>query len=347
MQTNQNETPPENNQQHRSFWSKPKVRATGRIVLDIVIFVGIAYAVLYIWKEGWTWIDSNIKSENLALQTNEGARGTFGDKFGAINALFSGLAFAGIIATILLQRRELFLQRKDLEEQNRTFRHQRFENSFFQLLSLHSKTISQLEVNGRPQQDAFKYFTETLKSSSHTFAAFQPISHLTPEQRHQIKATNTLSPEMHSSLTTAELNTLTSSIENAPGCVSEYFDESFEFHQNLIRVAYLKTHEISNNGFSHYFRNLYHIYRFLDEAENLTDSEKKRYSRIIRAQLSNEELLATLYNCLAPRTAHQEFGFPKMLRLVREYDILQNIDQRSVLHPIHLRMIKEIKLEES
>ena len=35
--------------------------------------------------------------------------------FGAINALFSGLAFAGIIFTILLQREELKLQRKELE----------------------------------------------------------------------------------------------------------------------------------------------------------------------------------------------------------------------------------------
>lgn len=41
-------------------------------------------------------------------------RGTFGDSFGGINALFSGLAFAGIIYTVLLQRRELELQREEL-----------------------------------------------------------------------------------------------------------------------------------------------------------------------------------------------------------------------------------------
>lgn len=44
-----------------------------------------------------------------------GDRGAFGDMFGAINALFSGLAFAGIIFTILRQREELKLQRKELE----------------------------------------------------------------------------------------------------------------------------------------------------------------------------------------------------------------------------------------
>lgn len=42
-------------------------------------------------------------------------RGTFGDMFGAVNALFSGLALAGVIYTILLQRHELALQRKELE----------------------------------------------------------------------------------------------------------------------------------------------------------------------------------------------------------------------------------------
>lgn len=41
-------------------------------------------------------------------------RGQFGDIFGGINALFTGLAFAGVIYTILLQRQELELQRDEL-----------------------------------------------------------------------------------------------------------------------------------------------------------------------------------------------------------------------------------------
>ena len=44
-----------------------------------------------------------------------GDRGTFGDMFGAVNTLFSGLAFAGVIYAILLQRQELRLQREELE----------------------------------------------------------------------------------------------------------------------------------------------------------------------------------------------------------------------------------------
>lgn len=47
---------------------------------------------------------------------NWSERGAFGDLFGSINALFSGLAFAGLIVAILLQRQELQLQREELQE---------------------------------------------------------------------------------------------------------------------------------------------------------------------------------------------------------------------------------------
>jgi hypothetical protein len=42
-------------------------------------------------------------------------RGTFGDMFGSVNSLFSGLAFAGVIYAILLQSKELELQREELK----------------------------------------------------------------------------------------------------------------------------------------------------------------------------------------------------------------------------------------
>ncbi|NVJ46995.1 MAG: hypothetical protein HWE21_10830 [Cytophagia bacterium] len=41
-------------------------------------------------------------------------RGTFGDSFGALNAMISGLAFAGIIYTIILQQNQLKMQSEEL-----------------------------------------------------------------------------------------------------------------------------------------------------------------------------------------------------------------------------------------
>ncbi|WP_050937395.1 hypothetical protein [Vibrio harveyi] len=68
----------------------------------IVIFAGCM--VLAIWGVTWLWLGS---------KPNE-VRGTFGDMFGAANALFSGFAFIGVIYAILMQRTELSLQREEL-----------------------------------------------------------------------------------------------------------------------------------------------------------------------------------------------------------------------------------------
>lgn len=51
-------------------------------------------------------------------------RSNFGDMFGAVNSLFSGLALAGVIYALLLQRGELALQRSELELSRESFRSQ-------------------------------------------------------------------------------------------------------------------------------------------------------------------------------------------------------------------------------
>jgi hypothetical protein len=56
-------------------------------------------------------------------------RGTFGDMFGAVNALFSGFAFAGLIYTIAVQRQELSLQREAIQMQTEELKMQREETA--------------------------------------------------------------------------------------------------------------------------------------------------------------------------------------------------------------------------
>lgn len=43
-------------------------------------------------------------------------RGQFGDLFGSVNALFSGLAFAGLIITIRQQHKDLEYQRQAIDQ---------------------------------------------------------------------------------------------------------------------------------------------------------------------------------------------------------------------------------------
>lgn len=91
--------------------------------------------------------------------------GQFGDAFGAINALFSGLAFAGIILTILLQRKELELQRpelkatrKEFKTQNIALKRQRFESTFFNMLSIHFSIVQSTSANTFVGLNAIDWF---------------------------------------------------------------------------------------------------------------------------------------------------------------------------------------------
>lgn len=72
----------------------------------------------------------------------------FGNKFNIVNSLFSGFAFAGIIITVLLQKQELTLQRKELEatrdvflKQNNLMVSQRNDAIFFKLLENHRQLV--------------------------------------------------------------------------------------------------------------------------------------------------------------------------------------------------------------
>ncbi|MBE0599481.1 MAG: hypothetical protein IH614_19755 [Desulfuromonadales bacterium] len=68
----------------------------GAVFGIILIWVGAGLSPLF-WISDWP------------------TRGQFGDMFGAVNALFSGLAFAGVVLAIVLQRQELSLQREELK----------------------------------------------------------------------------------------------------------------------------------------------------------------------------------------------------------------------------------------
>lgn len=63
----------------------------------------------------------------IVIFVDKDFRGAAGDLFGAVNALFSGLAFAGLIITIVLQRGDLDLQRKAIEMQTEEMKGQKAE----------------------------------------------------------------------------------------------------------------------------------------------------------------------------------------------------------------------------
>ncbi len=123
--------------------TKTKIKKRYPLLILIVIFI--------LWGFSWFLI-----SEIFPMTE----RGVFGDSYGAVNSLFSGLALFGVIYAILLQKIELKLQRKELKHtteelkgqkeelkiQNETNKLQRFENTYFNLMNYIKSEIESLEI---------------------------------------------------------------------------------------------------------------------------------------------------------------------------------------------------------
>lgn len=113
-----------------------------------------------------------------------------GDSFGIINALFSGLAFAGLIITILLQREEL-------RESREIFKAQKFEDAFYRLLDFYRNNLNEISISVDEKK------ITGIASLSHQLKKFQDTSNFTKEEifsdddteKFFEKINNTLTPQ--------------------------------------------------------------------------------------------------------------------------------------------------------
>ena len=238
----------------------------------------------------------------IFLPYDKDTRGTFGDQFGAVNALFSGLAFAGLIYTIILQRNDLKLQRQDLklqrkeleltrkemedqtaefEKQNETLKIQRFENTFFNMLS---------------------QFQEIVNSLSIRFVEYN--------QNQEVIGRDTFKTSFKDVIVRVEV-----SEGNRPF-------KSFRGIDDVINAEGLAGYCKADvpTYFDHYFRYLYRILKFVHETPLITKfDDEYEYTSMLRAILSRYELVWLYYNGLS------EYGNEKLKPLIERYAMLKNL----------------------
>ncbi|WP_206669895.1 putative phage abortive infection protein [Paenibacillus luteus] len=70
---------------------------------------------------------------------------------------------------------------------------------------------------------------------------------------------------------------------------------------------------------AHYFRNLYHIVKIVDESEEIDEGDKYSYIQILRAQLSSYEIVLLAYNGLTEKG--EKFKY-----YINTYFLLHNMD---------------------
>ncbi len=130
------------------------------------------------------------------ISSNWEDRGTFGDMFGSVNVLFSGLAFAAILYTIHLQKQDLDIQREvqkiqiediktqalataksaeQLEAQQRLMNFQICQDTVLNLIEVRKKMNNDLKIRGLNSA-----FTGTVEITG-VAAVYQHYSQLTQQ----------------------------------------------------------------------------------------------------------------------------------------------------------------------
>lgn len=262
------------------------------IVLSVVLCLYGSYLCLLLW---------NVPFSEFAEKIREGV---FGDSLGTLNALFSGLAFSGILITLLFQR-------KDLSETRSQITNQQAETQFYSMLTQQQEVVRGFDIQNRKTnevvsrgRDCFRDWVEILVN-------------------------------IHSGITSNS-----SSSSSSSSSEDEDEDEEDSEHERKIMAraitamsslneahsaAYSFVFEMYRADLSLYFRSLYSVFRFIEKSDH---KDSDNFGLVVRSLLSDYELVFIFYNCLSGRGE-------KFKRFVYSFALFDNLDPDILLAPEH------------
>ena len=156
-----------------------------------------------------------------------------------------------------------------LRGQVEQFNFQRFENTFFNMLSLQNEILDEMEFN----TESLSTFKNPNEDSTRSRKVF--------------------------------------------GSILRWIDGSMDDTDPFENYDQFQVSE--NQVVGHYFRNLYQIIKFIDDS-TLEDIDKIKYARVLRAQLSSDEIALLFFNCVSLKVDNGQFK-----KYVIKYNLLEHI----------------------
>ena len=288
-----------------------------------IIFLGI---IIFSWNE-WNFSSSREIELNRLTQFSDFIGGLAGPIFALVGVILFYVAlteqrkdFATNREALHAQTKalkqqivEFELQRQELSEttqvfkiQTETFRKQQFESTFFNLINLHHQIVTSIDISRREDKyprleslinkNANKHEKETVVTTGRDCFGIFRKEFISIYQKYKVE-----NPKM---------NELT-----------------------VINNSYWIFYQKHQSDLGHYFRNLYHVFKFID---NSGEPNKSTYTSLVRAQLSNNELFLLFYNCAS------NLGNEKFLPLIEKYHLLQNLNKDNIIDlKKHYKFFKE------
>lgn len=221
------------------------------------------------------------------------AWGAFGDYIGGLlNPVFAFLSFSALIVTLLYQNKQLFQNQEILKETKRA--------------------IQQNEIALRQNRIDLQLSRKELKNSN---------KQLEISAKAQIEIEKTQKIQQFDMLFTTLLSEL--NLMNTNFIEKNKLSEFYEIFESNSKLEYKQVSLRKNYQLTRYFIILYQVLKQINDIEILMDSEKKKYSNIVRASLENSLLQLLMLNCNCEGFSDD---FDQFYLLLEKFSFLEHMD---------------------
>ena len=260
------------------YLKNEKAISTIIIIGAIVVFSAFP---LFFWNEISLSTSRKINAEKF---------GQFGDFIGG----FIGSIWA--LAGVFLFYKALVEQRVDLDNNRQALT--------LQVAALEQQ-IEEFKLNRNEQKLSRRVYEEQSKTAmTQQFeSSFYSLLNLYLNIKNNL---NVIKPSYFKSLVDEVLNH------------SETYDANPLLHRKNLVNSFIEVYDKKSEELSRYFRSFYRLIIIIDDSPNLTDKEKFYYAKILRAQLSDNELIILSYN------SYTFFG-KKVQSFILKYNLLKHL----------------------
>lgn len=288
-------------------------------VIKFLKIGGIAVAVLFLLYTFFfllpltmPYFRDNVFSANE--KNSIGVLGQIGDSYGVYNALFSGLAFLGVLITLYLQSRDN--KKRTIVEQ------------YYQMLDVQQKVIDEINVS---QVRKVKQGEDiNVATGRKAFVEFKI------QIKYLLKAVKDVVERNGFQLSDVDIADIAYAVffygssKTWKPFMMEYLKD-YPNTEHLVDAIITRLdnekkyilHRPNQNYLSVYFRNMYNAIKLIDNSTLFNNEEKINYVKILRAQLSNAELYILFFNIIS------RFG-KKWIEnnYVTKYQLIQNLPSK-------------------
>lgn len=327
-------------------------------------FIEIAIIVISFLLIGFAFFAPSLFVKEASLDIDFSNTGQIGDTIGGIMNPF--IAIAGVLLTFLAfyiqykanrLQRDLF--RDELDEQSEQFRKTQFENQFYEMLRLHKENVNEIQIDQTKFQ-VTRDNTTKVEVTIHGARAFDLLlsefevcfyvaKMSFPDKDYKIwinegygaffHGVNSKKLELHPFF--KKLDSINESYSRLFNGINKILDkESVDY--NLEKELSFSLFHGHSSQLAHYYRHLFQTVKFITAQDNqfITYEEKRKYLRILRSQLSNQEQALLFYNWLSNFGKQWENEINKFFT---DYRMIHNIYQDLLVIDIKLVELFDLK----